>query len=618
LVKKLTSNQQETKAQNDIKIILILYYMNMIVYSISSLLELAEKLSDVPISFPFLESFAGKYSQKVTEDKKVPLFSKTSKYNNFPVRCQWKGGNNERPGQKHDGRRDRSSHDRYQKSGWRTMSNRPSSNPSERMAPTKFKKVSGIKGLAMKVLNKITENNFNAQSNELLNVLLENKEEMSVRIIAELVLEKIWYDKGFYNLYVNLCKKLWDNNDWISECYQIHNTTKGNVDEYFYSLKFESNKSVHKGPFRSKEQAISQAKKVSNFKSVFLSLCRDNFYKRDGFIKEASELPDSTKKYKLKRRLFGTVEILGYFYKMGYLNEDIIHFVFLSLLHTDNIHSSGAKCAEEIEAIKLLWDIVHENINKNTMGEYGGLLQTEMKKSWGSRINFMIEDMIETINTKGQVSGNGFRPRKLQLKTTNNVVSQWETSNKSPATPTTPGSKSSVKSNDAANEKLVKEIIKLSRHYDNENNDDLLDIFKTVDKLSNFNVSAVSNIIKDSTEYGEYAESHVNTIISLLENHNVSSLSFYSLSEAFTIAGEDIPDLKIDAPKAPKNMSYMVGKILNETKEGKIKIDVNKTNIDFGDPVEIEQEWKNILKLTEEFVSPDVLSSRFEILSYIG
>ena len=250
----------------------------MIVYSIYSLLELANK-NDEHYSFPFLESFFGSYSQKVTEDKKIPLFSKTTKYNNFPVRCQWKSEKKE----------DKNDEWRKEKS----------------MVPTKIQKVSGIKGLACKVLNKITINNFEIQLTELLKVLCENKESMSVVIIANLILEKIWYDKSFYMLYLNLCKKLWENDDWVSESYKIFEKGK----KYFYSLFSDEN---IKGPFTTYEYAEENAKKMSNFKSVFIGLCRDNFYKREQFINEMNHLDDSNKKYKLKRQIFGTIEILGY------------------------------------------------------------------------------------------------------------------------------------------------------------------------------------------------------------------------------------------------------------------------------------------------------------------
>lgn len=600
----------------------------MIVYSISSLLELADKLSEISVSLPFLESFAGKYSQKVTEDRKTPLFSKTSKYNNFPVRCQWKSGGSERNNHRYDRRRERPrTYDRFQpKDEWRKASS--SSSPTQRMVPTKIRKVAGIKGLAIKVLNKITETNFEKQANELLKVLLENKEKNSVNIIAELILEKVWYDKGFYKLYVNLCKKLWENDEWVSECYQIHCVEKSKK-EYFYSSNLESStKPVLKGPYNSKEKAIAEAKRMVNFKSIFISLCRDNFYKRHTFITEASGLPDSTKKYKLKRRLFGTVEILGHFCNMGHLDENIIHFIILSLLHTDNIHSSGAKYAEELEALKLLWDIVHNKIGQRVMGEYSNLLNVELKREWCSRINFMLEDMLETIKTVAPKRGNGkFRPTIINTPTSTRVTHSKQTL-KIPASWDNVGvsdvsgdverdekEEPSTEMNEK-DAKIAKDIIKLSRHYNDENKEDMFEMLKAAKKMSEFSMNIVSNIIKDSTEYGEYAESHSSTILSLLDNYDISKLSFKNLSEAITLAGEDICDLKIDAPKAPKNMSFVIGKILKGTKTGKIEININKTSVEYGDPDENKKEWDNILKLTENFVDKDTLTTRFEILKY--
>ena len=242
----------------------------MKVYSISSLLEIAN--GDISISFPFLESFFGKYSQKVTEDRKTPLFSKTSKYSNFPVRCQWKGSNNGGSKKKRvnvnkgkDSREDK-------EDKWRTG---PTPDDIPKLTPTKIQKVSGIRGLAMKVLNKITIGNFEKQSVELLKVLNENKENMSVKIIAELILEKIWYDKSFYELYVNLCKVLWEDNNWISECYQI----KCIDNKYFYNLYFESDKSV-KGPFITEEKAVIAAKKWLIL-NLYLFLCVEIIFIKD-------------------------------------------------------------------------------------------------------------------------------------------------------------------------------------------------------------------------------------------------------------------------------------------------------------------------------------------------
>ena len=641
----------------------------MIVYSISSLLEIANNRGDCSISFPFLESFAGKYSQKVTEDRKTPLFSRTSKYNNFPVRCQWKGSSDKNS--KVDKRREvsRKNHEKFQpKDEWRNINDEKD---GEKMTLTKIQKVYGIKGLAIKVLNKITESNFEKQSSELLKILIENKEKMSVIIIARLMLEKIWYDKGFYKLYVNLCKKLWENDDWVSECYQVSCLEKNKLKEYFYSLHFESKNEtpILKGPFKSSNEALNNAKKMANFKSVFISVCRDNFYSRHIFIEEINSSIDPNKKYKLKRQLFGTIEILGHFYEMGHLDENITHFIMLSLLHVDSNHESGVKCEEEIESLKILWDIVHNKIEKSVLSEYNNLLQSEFKKNWCLRIKFIIEDMLGTINSnKGfvtpifkstswkklsdkiqpsdvltnnlsnpgsskstqsiyMISSNAVNNlnkdptinseiTKLPLILSENKVS-LDIQGTSPSEVTFDKNKVVSHINSDINEKISSNIVKISRKCDKENKEDmlkLLNILKTVSKLSKFITNLVSNIIKDSTEYGEYAENHSFTILSLLENYNASNLSFNNLSEAITLAGEDIGDLKIDAPKAPTNMSFIIGKILKGTKSGKIIININKTNIEYDDGIENKKEWNNIFKLMEKIVDKDTLTSRFEIL----
>jgi hypothetical protein len=169
------------------------------------------------------------------------------------------------------------------------------------------------------------------------------------------------------------------------------------------------------------------------------------------------------------------------------------------------------------------------------------------------------------------------------------------------------------------NEKIEKDIINLSRNFNNENKNDIFDLLKNVNKLSTFSMNIVSSIIKDSTEYGEYADNHSSTILSFLENYDISKLSFDNLSTAIAAAGEDMGDIKIDAPKAPKNMSFIIGKILKGTKTGKIEININKTTImsnDISKYDDSKKEWDNILKLTENFIDKDTLINRFEILKY--
>ena len=487
----------------------------MNIYSISSLLDLSNKIenNELSISFPFLESFYGKYSQKVTEDRKVPLFSKTTKYNNFPVRCQWK--NNNKNNNKNTKKKN--------KNGWRKEG---------KIAPTKIKKLSGIKGLAMTILNKITENSFEKQSEKLLQCLLDNKGSDSGYIIAKLILEKIWYDKGFYELYVNLCKKLWDNNEWTSETYDIIVKNK----KYYYEVNHSTNKLY--GPFDSEDEANENAEMTTNFKNIFISICRDNFYRRDEFIKEARELPDSNKKYILKRRLFGTIQILGYLYKLNHLNENVIHYLLTSMFE------DGVSNEEEIEAIKLLWDIVSSKINKNIMREYSPLIEKEMEKKLSMRINFMCEDMLNSLNQTFKT--HTFRKTFVKKK---------------------------------SDKEIIDELVKLSR---NEKKD-----FNIQTLSSSLYEKILIKIIKDLTEYGEFMNQHLNFITYFINSLNIKD---DTLSNSITNVIADILEIKLDAPKASSNLKYFLSKINKN-----ITINLNNIEYDYYEPNEIKTECDNIV-----------------------
>ena len=363
---------------------------------------------------------------------------------------------------------------------------------------------------------------------------------MAVVIIAELFLEKIWYDKSYYKLYVNLCKKLWENNEWITESYTISCVEKNNIKQYFYNTNFKNNLEL-KGPFESYKLAEENAKKICNFKSVFIALCRDTFYKRQEFIEEFYKIPDSEKneKYKIKRKIFGTIEILGHFYEMGYLDENIIHYIFISLLN-------NTLYEESIESVKILWDIVFKKMGVEKLKEYSILFKKE--KEWCPRIKFMLDEMLFMLNEK-------------------------------------------ISDEKILDENLIeKEFVYLSRKSNIETK------INSINKLSDFYLRIITKIIKDSIEYPEYSNNHISTVLLLLKT---SSLSFNILSKAISLVGDDMIDIKIDSPNAPKNMSSFLYNILKETDDN-ISIYINKNNSLYGSNDEFMEEWSFILKLVDE------------------
>lgn len=481
----------------------------MVVHSISNILDSFTQKNKY--SLPFLESFIKEYSQKVTEDKKVPLFSHTSKYNNFPVRRQWK----------HEDRRSK----QKIKPEWRA---------TVKLEITKIKKQNNIKGNATRILNKITENNFEKQSNELLDFLIKNPEKDSVSIMAKLILEKICYDKAFYNLYLKLCYKLWTNNEWVRKCFNIYSIEKNGQLEYLFNIFFETknNSSINKGPFKSEEKAKKMALKIVNFKCIFLGLCRDIFNDRFHYIEEyKNDTLSPNKSYLLKRKLFGSIEIVGYFYNKGYLQEHIIYYI-VSTLCVDT------KYEEEIESLKLLWDIIHKKLNSKSIEYYRNILKKKLNENWKPRIMFMIEDMI-------------FEDEEAS------------------------------KNNNLIEDSVIHNFINLSRNNKKE------DIFKIVNTTSTTVLNhLVSSLIKDSIEYEKYILNHLEIILDLLKR----KISFTDLSNSVTLAGNDIGEIKIDAPNAPKNMSIMINKIISQTRNGNIRVHLTSETFD---------DWNNINKLID-------------------
>lgn len=512
--------------------------------------------------FPFLESFAREYSQKVSEDKKTPLFSKTSKYNSFPVRCQWKSS--EKVSQNHERRRKKDPKERLPQGnevdGWRT------SKQSERT--NILKKADPFRSSIIKVLNKITQDNFRYQVDELLNVLNTTKNPQAVKIIADIILEKVWYDKSFYGIYVALCQKLWTNDDWISEGYKVF-CSDGKPPQYYYILQLNSSKTPSlNGPFKTQEEAELVAKDRIHLRTVFLALCRDHFLRREEYISESNKLGDCNERYRLRRKLFGTVEIMGQFYKMGYLDESVIHYLFCSLLHTSPRIQEGAKFEEEIEAFHLLWNIVKDKLPLLSFKEYRKFLMKESSR-WKSRTSFMIDDMIEFmgcryLTKKIVIPQLQKKPDKLQV-----VETKFED--------------------------VKDKLLRMSRK------EDLSEEIKDLLKKNKWQVDILTLLIRDSTEYGEFVDNHTKNL-SLIINDKGFGVTISHLSEALSIIGEELMDIKLDAPKAPSNLAVIINSL--KIDEGDmLNISITPTIADIEDEEfenELKAEWEDVIEMLNE------------------
>jgi hypothetical protein len=582
----------------------------MRIYPIRTILNLAECQDIIP--YPFLNAFAREYAKAVTEDKDAPLFSRTNKYSSFPVRCQWKGsGSSNQQGDatgftfsRRNGKREVSKKTRVARMvsepplEWRRTG---SEDETPSMAVTKIQKLEGLQGGITRVLNKITNDNFDVQTSDLLKLLKESEDPETVKTLAELILEKVWYDKSFYNLYVSLCKKLWSNTEWNKNAYNVFKMDTPQGVQYFYSTFFQNSCSKKaqdlQGPFKRSEEAHHEAQAKIHLRSIFLALCRDYFHQREVFIKESQGLPDSTRRYKLRRKLFGTVEILGQFFVMGLLSENIIHYLLLTLLNK----GKGARYAEELEAFQLLWNIVRSNLSPGSCNEYIEFLERERAGEWNSRIGFMIQDVLESIPSyRG--------PKKKKVIP--------------PPEPDTP--KIEKCKTEPTTDLLVDKIVQQSRAVGPVHKNALENFYAQKTKLDSAKafrclaVKLATGLIRDSTEYGEYMERHLDTLLTMLHDTAKSGLTFTELSESFSEAGEDIAELKLDAPKAPHNMSRILVRILTDTQKEPFDTEVlqisisrmsdttqnEQEDIDFQEYEECQRrEWQSIIKMAGKELS---------------
>lgn len=568
----------------------------MSIYPLDVLINLAHSRDIIP--YPYLEKFANQYASAITQDKDAPLFSRTHKYSSFPVRCQWKPGTSGQPGDssKKSGKRESS---RKKKESEQSDEWRRSQEDLPSITPTKIKKMEGIRGDITRILNKITPDNFEVQSNEFLTILQKSDDSSTVKLLAELILEKVWYDKSFYNLYVSLLKKLWSDETWIENAYKIFQMKTHSGMQYFYSTFYEEDQKTKSlnGPFKTEEEAKKDVLKKVHLRSVFLALCRDNFEKRESFILESIKLPDSTKRYKLRRKLFGTVEITGQFYSMGYLSDNVMHYILLTLLH----NGKGSAYEEEIEAFQLAWNIVKNKLSSTVHDEYRILLEKEHERGWSSRVRFMIQDILESI------------PSYRMAKKVNTITKPVEKEVPIEETPETVDEMAVV----------IKKMVKASREGEVQREQVLDSLHQWVTstkatsvKVKQLSVKIATQLVKDAVEYTEHTDDHVLTLKKMLKSKDCY-FTCNELSEALSEGGEDISELKLDAPKAPGNMVKLLVGILQDT-DDILNICISPLHDEDMDYEEYEKcqkaEWDLIVKQVMGKVGKEQ-SSRIELFS---
>ena len=161
------------------------------------------------------------------------------------------------------------------------------------------------------------------------------------------------FDIKFQELYYNIIKQIWTINIYPKITIIIEENNS------FYWKKKSSDVQNEKlfGPFKSKQDAFNDIKIKISLKKHFINKLNREFKKKQEYYKNIDEESDGDKKFKLKRKCFGPIEIIQNLYKDNHINQIIICDIISSLINCNNSYA--------IETLNILLKYCSKNIKNN-------------------------------------------------------------------------------------------------------------------------------------------------------------------------------------------------------------------------------------------------------------
>lgn len=242
-------------------------------------------------------------------------------------------------------------------------------------------------------LNKISTDTYKKVSFDLINELVEIKNENLFNIISYEIINKCLHDHKYRNLYINICSKIWGNK-------QIHfNLIEIVLKNSNYYWKLLKENSEYNGPFTSEMQAKNDAYDKLNFKKFFVNYIQQLYINKDII----TENLDDEEFFLKKKKVLLTIEIISILYLDKYIKYDIINIVIIDLLHLNNF-----KKIEDIEyeALYTLFKLIKEKNkysdglfdNKIIINEYINIIQKILEHNEISkRSQFFLNDIIDML-----------------------------------------------------------------------------------------------------------------------------------------------------------------------------------------------------------------------------
>ena len=343
-------------------------------------------------SVKFIKSFRPFYNKKVPEiqeflelyqdiEKKdfiKPIYSETNKYNSFPsftYKKKFKKGG-------HGGGKKGAFFVKKGKNAWQPYT--PSSNGEK------------IKQIVISNFNKLTQSNFEQVSDNLVKDLREINCSDVLTILGNEILKKLMYDKGFYKVYIHLCKKLWGLIEWQDSLVSLIKDDDGlywcenkiNVDE---DLKIN-------GPYKSETELRKVSRGEVSFKRCLMNMLYGEFCKFDEYLVGFRGAADEDAEFKFRRRMFSNGEFLAELYAAGCIEDKIIVDYFAFLLMMRDFDESTMDILK-LELFSQMWKIIGGKI-----GMRDDIVAHVSRKILGckleNRIRFMMEDVVGAAEVK--------------------------------------------------------------------------------------------------------------------------------------------------------------------------------------------------------------------------
>ena len=346
------------------------------IYTVDFILSLENKYRDRILRSDTVDKFVTQYRAIISQDAINPIFSLTTQYSKFP-------NSKIKKFKKFD-------NGLYikNKNAWVPFSN----------VDDNVKLLHTIKA----TLNKITDKNYGVLYDELLNKLKQYHDIGVLDIISMEIYNKAIYDINFQSIYIDICHKLWTNFEWQDDLITIVVPEDENNKFYWYVNDKSVESPVLNGPFKNETDLMTHVRPKINLKNNFLNLLQDMFMKRATYVEECKKASGDEDRFKYRRQIFGSVELIGKLYRKKLIPQSIVHNVILELLY---YKQTVLPCEEDIECFHIFWNIIDQGKNipfKPTLAyQYLKLLQDiQQNAKYGTRTNFMITEIIQNYNKK--------------------------------------------------------------------------------------------------------------------------------------------------------------------------------------------------------------------------